>query len=150
MKLSTRSRYGTRMMVDLAQHYNEGPIQIRDIARRQDISIKYLEKLIIPLKKAHYIRSVRGPKGGHYLSKPPKDITIGEVVRTLEGDMSLVDCVGTPETCDRVDICLTRDIWKKVTKAIYKELNAVTLSELIKKSKKVENLPGGISCIQKK
>ena len=72
MKLSTRSRYGTRLMLDMAQHYNEGPIHLGDIAKRQDVSVKYLEQIIIPLKKAHYIESVRGAKGGHILTKPPK------------------------------------------------------------------------------
>ena len=71
MKLSTRSRYGTRLMLDMAQHYNEGPIQLGDIAKRQDVSVKYLEQIIISLKKARYIESVRGPKGGHILTRPP-------------------------------------------------------------------------------
>jgi len=133
MKLSTRSRYGTRMMVDLAQHYDEGLIQLSSIAKRQDISIKYLEQLIIPLKKANYIRSVRGPKGGHMLTKPPQDITVGEIVRVLEGDVSLSRCIEDPDICHRVDTCLTRDIWKVATSAMYKELNSYTLSEVIKR-----------------
>ena len=133
MKLSTRSRYGTRMMVDLAQHYDGSPIQLSSIAKRQDISIKYLEQLIIPLKKANYIRSVRGPKGGHMLTKPPQDITVGEIVRVLEGDMSLSRCIEDPDICHRVDTCLTRDIWEVATSAMYKELNSYTLSEVIER-----------------
>ena len=82
MKLSTRSRYGTRLMLDMAQHYREGPIHLGDIAKRQDVSVKYLEQIIIPLKKAHYIESVRGSKGGHILTKPPEEITVGEIVAT--------------------------------------------------------------------
>ncbi len=133
MKLSTRSRYGTRMMVDLAQHYDGSPIQLSSIAKRQDISIKYLEQLIIPLKKANYIRSVRGPKGGHMLTKPPQDITVGEIVRVLEGDVSLSRCIEDPDICHRVDTCLTRDIWEVATSAMYKELNSYTLSEVIER-----------------
>ena len=132
MKLSTRSRYGTRLMVDLAEHYDEGPIQIKDIAKRQDISAKYLEQLIIPLKKTHHIRSIRGPKGGHMLARSPQEITVGEIVKVLEGDISLVHCVENPDSCNRIDICPTRDIWKNATEAMFNELNAVTLSELIK------------------
>lgn len=135
MRLSTRSRYGTRMMVDLAQHYDEGPVQIRDIAERQDISAKYLEQLIIPLKKANYIKSVRGPKGGHLLAMPPEEITVGEIVRTLEDQISLVHCIENPGTCHRVGACLTRDLWRTATKAVYNELDAVTLFELINRTK---------------
>ena len=132
MKLSTRSRYGTRLMVDLAEHYDEGPIQIKDIAKRQDISAKYLEQLIIPLKKTHHIRSIRGPKGGHMLARSPQEITVGEIVKVLEGDISLVHCLKKTGSCNRIDICPTRDIWKNATEAMFNELNAVTLSELIK------------------
>ena len=84
MKLSTRSRYGTRLMLDLAEHYLKGPIHLKAIALQQGISVKYLEQIIIPLKKAKYIQSVRGPKGGHILAKPPSEISIGEIVALLE------------------------------------------------------------------
>ena len=80
MKLSTRSRYGTRMILEMARHYNKGPLQLGEIAKRQDISLKYLEQIIRPLKKAEYISSVRGPKGGHMLTRAPENITVGEVV----------------------------------------------------------------------
>ncbi len=132
MKLSTRSRYGTRLMVDLAQHYDEGPVRILDIAKRQDISAKYLEKLIIPLKKANYIKSVRGPKGGHMLSKPMEEITVGEIVRLLESESSVVPCLENPESCIQVDSCLTRDVWQKARKAFFSTLDSVTLFEMIK------------------
>jgi len=131
MKLSTRSRYGTRMMLDLAQHYDEGPIQIGYIARRQDISVKYLEQLIIPLKKANFIKSVRGPKGGHMLARPPEEITIGEIVKVLEGGIDLSDCIGNPDECNRYSSCLTRGIWEEATKAMYDRLNSITLSKFI-------------------
>lgn len=131
MKLSTRSRYGTRMMLDLAQHYDEGPVQIRNVSKRENISVKYLEQLIIPLKKANFIKSVRGPKGGHMLAKPPEAITIGEIVRVLEGGINLSSCIENPEVCDRTSDCLTRDLWEETTKAMYEKLNSATLSTLM-------------------
>lgn len=132
MKLSTRSRYGTRMMFDLAEHYDDGPIQIGEIAARQGISVKYLEQLIIPLKKANYVKSVRGRKGGHMLAKPPKEITVGEIVELLEGGINLSECIENPDICDRSATCLTRGIWETATGAMSRELNAITLSDMIK------------------
>lgn len=120
-------------MLDLAQHYDESPVQIGDIAKRQGISVKYLEQLIIPLKKADYIRSVRGPKGGHRLAKPPGDITVGEIVKLLEGGISLSDCIANPDLCDRSDTCVTRAIWEAATAAMYDKLDTITLSDLINK-----------------
>ena len=131
MKLSTRSRYGTRMMLDLAQHYDQGPVQIGAVSKRENISVKYLEQLIIPLKKANFVKSVRGPKGGHMLAKPPEEITVGEIVRILEGGINLSSCVENPEVCDRTTRCLTRGVWEEATKAMYDKLNSVTLSKMI-------------------
>jgi len=119
------------MMLDLAQHYDEGPVQIGDVAKREDISVKYLEQLIIPLKKANFIKSVRGPKGGHMLSKPPEEISVGEIVRILEGGINLSSCIENPEMCDRTSICLTRGIWEETTKAMCNKLNSVTLAKMI-------------------
>ncbi|MBW2565914.1 MAG: Rrf2 family transcriptional regulator [Deltaproteobacteria bacterium] len=137
MKLSTRSRYGTRMMLDMAQHYDAGPVQIGDIARRQDISVKYLEQLVIPLKKADYVKSVRGPKGGYMLAKHPKEITVGEIVTVLEGGVNLSDCIENPDICEKSTDCLTRGLWEEATKAVYDTLNSVTLSEMIETGKRV-------------
>ena len=131
MKLFTRSRYGTRMMLDLAKHFDDGPVQISQISKRENLSVKYLEQLIIPLKKADLIKSVRGPKGGHMLNKAPGKITVGDIVRILEGGIDLCNCIGNPETCDRIDHCLTRDVWEEATKAMYDKLDSVTLSGMI-------------------
>jgi Rrf2 family protein len=130
MKLSTRSRYGTRMMVDLARRYDQGPVQIRDIAKRQGISVKYLEQLIIPLKKAEFIDSFRGPKGGHMLSKPPETITTGDIVRVLENEIGLVQCIENPKACKRNETCPTRKLWEIATQAFWDKLNGMTLAEL--------------------
>lgn len=135
MKLSTRSRYGTRMMLDMAEHGHNGPVQMGDIAKRQGISVKYLEQLIIPLKKARYIKSVRGPKGGHMLAKTPERITLGEIVDTLEGGIDLCHCIENPKSCDKFRHCLTRPIWKRATKAMYDELNATTLADMLPRQK---------------
>jgi len=135
MKLSTRSRYGTRMMLDMAEHYDEGAVQIGDIAKRQDISVKYLEQLVIPLKKANYVKSVRGPKGGHMLAKPPEEITVGEIVEVLEGGINLVDCIENPHMCNKSNHCLTRGIWQEATKAMYDKINFITFSEIIETGK---------------
>ena len=131
MKLSTRSRYGTRLMLDLAQHYDGGPVQISDIAKRQDISVKYLEQLIIPLKKVSFIKSFRGPKGGHMLTKSPDEITVGEIVKVLEGGIDLASCIEKPEECNRSSDCLTRGVWEEATKAMFDKLNSITLSKMI-------------------
>jgi len=120
-------------MLDLAQHFNQGPVQMGDIAKRQDVSVKYLEQLIIPLKKAGYIKSVRGPKGGHMLATSPENITVGEIVRLLEGEICLAPCIETLNACGRASGCPTRDIWASATTAMYKELDSITLSETIRR-----------------
>ena len=111
MKLSAKSRYGTRLMLDMAQHYQDGPIHLTNVAKRQGISVKYLEQIIIPLKKANYIQSVRGPKGGHTLARPPEEITVGEIVALLEDSASLAACSDNPTVCERSPNCPTRYIW---------------------------------------
>ena len=141
MKLSTRSRYGTRMMLDLAQRYDQGPVQIGEVSKRENISVKYLEQLIIPLKKANFIKSVRGPKGGHMLAKPPEEITVGEIVRILEGEINLSSCIEHPEVCDRTTRCLTRGVWEEATKAMYDKLNSVTLSKMVNDDSSGEHCP---------
>ena len=139
MKLSTRSRYGTRLMLDMAQHYREGPLQLGDIAKRQEVSVKYLEQIIIPLKKAHYIESVRGRKGGHILTKPPEEITVGEIVALLEDSSGLVECDKDTTVCERADICPTRLLWKEAYEAMFDRLEAITLADLVERAKDMES-----------
>ncbi len=119
------------MVLELAKRFDEGPVSIGEIAERQGISVKYLEQLIIPLKRADFIKSVRGPKGGHMLSRPPEDITVGEVVKALEGEMNLTVCVENPEKCDRSQNCATRNIWRAASEAMYEKLDSMTLSGMI-------------------
>ena len=131
MKLSTRSRYGTRILVDLARHNNQGPVQISEISRRQDISVKYLEQLIRPLKQAKLVQSVRGPKGGHLLAKKPEEISLGQIVRLYEGQTDLVECISNPEKCDMADDCRVRLAWKDATRVLYEKLDSTTIADLI-------------------
>ena len=140
MRLSTRGRYGTRLMVDLAQHYADGPIPLAEIAKRQDLSAKYLEQLIILLKGAGLIRSVRGRRGGYVLAKKPGQISVGEIVEALEGKLSLVDCVLDPDLCYRSDECPTRDIWVGITDVVKKELYSLSLGDILARSTKVDEL----------
>ena len=139
MKLSTRSRYGTRLLLDMAQHYNQGPIQLGDIAKRQDISVKYLEQIIIPLKKGHLIETVRGPKGGHFLARPPEEITVAEIVALLEEGLGLVQCTEHAEVCGRADTCPTRLIWKEASQAMFNTLKSFTLADLAENARMAEN-----------
>jgi Rrf2 family transcriptional regulator, iron-sulfur cluster assembly transcription factor len=139
MKLSTRSRYGTRLLLDMAQHYREGPLQLGDIAKRQEVSVKYLEQIIIPLKKAHYIESVRGRKGGHMLAKPPEEINVGEIVALLEEGSGLVKCAKDTLICERADICPTRILWKEAYEAMFERLEAITLADLVERAQDMES-----------
>ena len=136
MKLSTKGRYGVRLMVDLALRYGEGPILLKDIAERQEISEKYLWQLISPLKSAGLINSTRGAHGGYMLAKPPAQITLKEIVVTLEGPMCLVECVDNPSLCSRADTCVSRDIWHQVSEKILQTLESVTLEYMVEKQKR--------------
>jgi Rrf2 family protein len=131
MKISTRGRYGTRMMLDLAAHHDQGPTPLREIAKRQDLSVKYLEQLIIPLKAAGYIRSVRGARGGYTLARKPDKISIGQIIKVLEGGLSLVDCVEDPKVCERERDCPTRDIWLRMSERLMEELSSLTLRDVL-------------------
>ncbi len=131
MKLSAKSRYGTLLMLDMAQHYQQGPIHLAQVATRQGISVKYLEQIIIPLKKADYIRSVRGPKGGHALALAPEEITVGEIVALLEEGTSLAECAHNDKVCERSQSCLTRGLWKEAGQALFDKLYSITLADVM-------------------
>ena len=131
MKLSTRSRYGVRILVDLARNSNQRPVQMGEISKRQDISVKYLEQLIRPLKQANMVTSVRGPKGGHLLAKKPEDITLGQIVRLFEGQSELVECISNPEKCSMSHDCQVRLAWGDATRVLYEKLDNTTIADLI-------------------
>ena len=131
MKLSTRSRYGTRIVLELARHFGQAPIQVSQISKIQNIPAKYLEQLIRTLKQADLITSVRGAKGGHLLSKNPKVITVGQLVRLFEAQTDLVDCVSDPENCTQAEECRMREVWTDATEAMYAKLDGVTIADLL-------------------
>ena len=131
MKLSTKGRYGVRLMLDLALHQGDGPVTMKDIAARQEISEKYLSNLIPLLKNAGFVRSVRGSQGGYTLARPPRDINLKEVLFVLEGSMCLVDCVEKPEFCRRSQQCLMRDVWTEVTGKMREALGSFTLQAIM-------------------
>ena len=138
MKLSTKGRYGVKSMLDLALHNGEGPIALKSIAERQEISENYLEQLFAALRKAGHVRSVRGAQGGYLLSKNPDSITIGSILRSLEGSLAPVDCVleDEPHKCDRFDDCVTKIVWEKIRDSVNEAVDSITLGDLVKKSNK--------------
>ncbi len=133
MKLSTRSRYGVRMMYELALQFGKESVIIRDIAERQDISEKYLSKLIMPLKSAKLVNSARGSHGGYILARDPSSITLREIVEVMEGGISVVECVKNSDICGRSNECPTRDIWSGLDKSIFSYLESITLEEIVKR-----------------
>lgn len=130
MKLSTRSRYGTRAMLDLALNAEGGPVRLKDLAQRQGVSVKYLEQIIPALKNGGFVRSVRGINGGYMLAKDASQITLLEIISALEGPLAPVDCVDAPKLCPRSKACATHEVWKDVRAAIDGVLEAKTLAEL--------------------
>jgi Rrf2 family protein len=138
LQISTKGRYGVRLMVDLASRYGEGPVLLREIAERQGISEKYLWNLISPLKNAGFIVSFRGARGGYTLAKPPSKINLGEIMRLLEGPLCLVGCVDKPSECGRSTTCITRDVWEDVSRRIVKTLDSITLAEMVRKHRTKE------------
>jgi len=145
MKLTTRSRYGARMALDIALYGTDGPVRVKDIAKRQGISVKYLEKLVRDLKNAGFIVSRRGPKGGHQLSKPLDQITLGQIVGVLEGEISLVDCVASGGKCGRVADCVTRSVWIETAAAMMNKLSSITLAELVRRAGACSEVPERIA-----
>jgi Rrf2 family protein len=131
MKLSTRSRYGIRLLYELALHYEKGLVLLKDISHRQDISEKYLGQLIIPLKSAGLVQSSRGAHGGYFLAKPPAKISLYDVVTVLEGSTCVVDCVADATACDRIEKCPTRGVWETLDKTIRDYLSGINLEDLV-------------------
>ena len=140
MKLSTRTRYGIRAMLELAGKYGEGPLQIKVIANRQDISIKYLEQLMAMLRSGGFVRSIRGSKGGYILSKVPAQIKLDELFTCLEGPVVTVECVEDENYCARAADCVTRQVWAQMQAAMMKVLQSMTLQDLVNRTKERKNL----------
>jgi Rrf2 family protein len=137
MKISTKGRYGLRILLDLAIHDSGSPRLIRDIAQSQQISEKYISRLIIALRKGGMVRSIRGARGGFRLKTDPKEITLLDVVEAMEGPLAIVDCVRTPAKCCRIESCPTRSIWNDINTGIRDNMRQVTLQDIIDNYKKL-------------
>ena len=133
MKLSSRSRYGFRALLELAIAHGSGPLQIRMIAERQNISNKYLEQLIAMMKSAGLVKSVRGPKGGYLLAKAPNEIRLSKVFTTLEGPLVIEECLEHAEYCSKCTDCVTRQVWSEMHNAIMAVLDSMTVQDLVDK-----------------
>lgn len=139
MKISTKGRYGLRAFVDLARYSEEAPVSINNISERQEISEKYLEQLMTLLKRADLVKSIRGAGGGYILAKPSEDISVGDVLRALEGNLEPVSCAAYQEgeQCSTQDVCVTKYVWKKINDSISDTVDQIKISELVEESKNV-------------
>ena len=130
MKISTRGRYALRLMIDLAQQEEGRPVSLRDVARRQGISDKYLEQIVTPMSRAGLVRSVRGAGGGYLLSRRPEEYTVGDILRPLEGDLAPVECATDESFCQRCGECVTVELWQEIHRAVSQVVDSVTLADL--------------------
>ncbi len=132
MKISTKGRYALRLMIDLAERSDGTPVSLKDVAKRQNISDKYLEQIISVLNRAGFVRSIRGAQGGYLLKKDPKEYTVGMILRLTEGSLAPVACIEDDEViCDRQDSCVTIMVWKKINEAISGVVDNITLQDLV-------------------
>lgn len=141
MRLTTKGRYGMRLVLDIAQHEKYGPVSMAETALRQDISAKYLERLVGDLQRAGIVRSLRGREGGHLLAVPPEKITVGDIVRILEGEAAQLACSNNRLSCPRSVHCLTRSIWVAADQAMFEKLDSVTVRDIME---------DGQNCLSKK
>ena len=140
MKLSTKGRYGVKAMVDLALHDCEGQISLKNIAERQEISENYLEQLFATLRKANIVKSTRGAQGGYILADSPENISVGTILRALEGSLAPVECVSEDAgECARSQICVTKFIWKKIRDSVNEVVDSITLKDLVEDYRKAIN-----------
>lgn len=140
MRISTKTAYGLRALLELALHQREGPIALKDIARRQELPLAYLERLIAPLVSAGIVRTKRGIRGGIYLVKEPGELKLSEVIRILEGSTAPLECVDDPNACSRADFCAARDLWREVKRAVDRVLTATTLQDLAERQRQKDQL----------
>ena len=134
MKISTRGRYGLKAMVDIAANCKEGCVSLKTIADRNNLSESYLEQLIAPLKKAGLVKSTRGANGGYILAKSAEDISVGDILRVVEGPLELVECLSGKETCGTGDCshCATKDVWAKLSESVTEAADNISLYEIVK------------------
>ena len=130
MKLSTTIRYGTRLMLDMAEQGDKGPVRIKTIAKRQGISEKYLEKIVRLLRKGGLVDGMRGPGGGYMLAHPPEKITLADILEAVQGRVELCPCLDEPETCSKNLSCKTRKVWNEINEIIWTKLQGISLLDL--------------------
>ncbi len=142
MKLSTRARYAVRAMIELSARHGDGPVLLKDIAHYQEVSDKYLEQLLAPLRAKGFIHTVRGNRGGYVLAKSPDEINLYDIIEVVEGSMAPVSCVDNPEVCSRINMCVTRGIWANLKDKMVDELKSVSLASLVEEQIKLNNSIG--------
>jgi len=135
MRLSTKGRYGTRLLLDLALHQEREPVLLKDISRRQQVPVAYLKHLVAPLVGAGIIRSARGAKGGLLLVKPPEQVKLIDVIQILEGPVVPVECLSDPTVCELYECCAIRDVWTELQKTVEGVLDATTLRDLMERQR---------------
>jgi len=140
MRLSTKSRYGTRAVLDIALHGRNGPVTLKDMSRRQEVSRKYLGQIINHLLTAGILESIRGPQGGYVLRRPPDSIRLGEIIRALDGSVAPSRCVDNPGVCDRNTKCVTREVWARVKESVESVIDDTTIADLVARQKDLESL----------
>jgi len=136
MRLSTKGEYASRAMLELSLHYKKGQLHIRDISQAQDIPERFLEQILLMLKRAGYLRSKKGQKGGYYLAKPPSEISVAEIIRVMDGPLAPIDCVSVTahEVCARERFCSLRLLWKEVRDSIAQILEKTTFEDLVRRT----------------
>lgn len=144
MKLSTKGRYGLRALIDLALYSENETVSIASISARQNISESYLEQLIAKLRKAGLVTSVRGAGGGYKLAKPASEISVGDILRALEGSLDAVKCPGLEEknSCDGSEFCVTKYVWQKINDSINRTVDEIKLEQLVEESRSMKDEAG--------
>ena len=142
MKVSTKGDYGVRALVELAHHYGLGPVQSAEIASRQEVPEPYLDQLLTTLRRAGFIRSVRGPQGGHALIPEPAELKLSDVMVALEGSLAPIACVDDPDACTRTGGCIQREVWERVRDATLEILESVSIGDLAEKERKQDHNGG--------
>jgi Rrf2 family iron-sulfur cluster assembly transcriptional regulator len=138
LKLSTKGQYGVRAMFELARNYNNGPLTIKEIAKRQGVSVAYLEQLLNKLRKSRLIKSRKGPGGGYMINKKPEEISVGIILNSLEGPVAIAQCLDpSAKGCKRVEGCVARLLWKSLGEKIEDFLDTITLNDLLKEEAKL-------------
>jgi Rrf2 family protein len=137
MQLSTRSRYAVRAMIELALNIDNRPLQLREIARRQEISEKYLEQIFHTLRTANLVGSQKGSRGGYFLARPPAEITVYDVVDTMEGSVSPVSCIDSQDDCKKGNACSTHDVWVSLKNLVAAELKGINLADLARRQEEL-------------